>query len=102
MIHCLWHQEYDYAGVELIDGPDAVDWCALWKEFRSNWEAIFEKYIKPHSCAPHDQCSFREAKFLCPQMVEVVAKVFWACLGCKEEVVTDLKGNQTERTFRDE
>ena len=33
MIYAIWHQAYDYAGFELVEGPDGLDIEALSKEF---------------------------------------------------------------------
>jgi hypothetical protein len=45
MIYTFWHQDYDYAGYDIVEGPEGADPEALIKEFRSlKWEDTYEKF----------------------------------------------------------
>jgi hypothetical protein len=45
MIYAIWHQDYDNAGYDVVEGPEGADIAALNAEFRAiPWETRHEKW----------------------------------------------------------
>ena len=77
MIYLLWHHDYDYAGVSLVEGPDDADIKTLYEEYMVEYKAtsdltrgdgeerwvkyressFYKKYLEP-STAPRPTYDF--------------------------------------------